>query len=117
MSFDGYPKEGRDDTPSPDTTRGNLYYVPTRNPSTGRQEVNTLPRKEFCPVWVNQVGSQHDYVHYRKPGLLDALVNKQTRHDLESQLEVNHDAFAEDKRQIGTTPSLKCPLTLDTTHP
>ena len=32
MSFDRYPKEGRYDTPHPDTTRGNLYYVPTRNP-------------------------------------------------------------------------------------
>ena len=48
-------------------------------------------------------------VHYRKPSWLDAPIDKQTRHDLERLLEVNHDAFAEDERQIGTTPSLRCP--------
>ena len=115
MSFDRYPKEGRDDTPNPDIAKVNCYYVPTRNCKTGRLEVNTLPRKDFFPVQVNEVGSLHDYVHNRKPHLLDALVNKQTRHDLNRLLEVNHDAFAEDKRQIGSTPSLKCPLTLVTT--
>ena len=116
VSFDRYPKEGRDDTPDPDMTNENFYYVPTRNPKTGRLEVNTIPRKDFCPVWVNKAGPQYDYVHYWKPSLLDAPVNKQTRHDLERLLEVNHDAFAEDERQIGTTPSLKCPLTLMTTQ-
>ena len=98
------PKEGRDDTSDPDATVGNFYYVPTRNPKMGTLEVNTLPRKDFQPVQVNEVGPQHDFVHYRKPSLLDAPVNKQTKHDLERLLEVNHDAFAEDNRQIRTTP-------------
>ena len=53
-----------------------------------------------------------DYVHYRKPSLLDAPVNKQTRHDLERLLEEKHDAFAEDERQIGTTPLIK--MSIDT---
>ena len=44
---------------------------------------------------------------YKKPSLLDAAVNKQTRHDLERLLEVSHDAFAEDERQIGTTFLIK----------
>ena len=109
VSFDRNPREGMDDTPDPETTKGNLYYVLTRNPKTGRLEVSTLPRKDFYPVQVSEVGLQHDYVHYRKPSLLDASVNKQTRDDLERLLEVNHDTFAEDERQIGTTPSLKCP--------
>ena len=116
MSFDRNPKEGRDDTSDPDTTKGNLYYVPSRNPKTGRLEVNTLPWKDFCPILVNELGPRHDYVPYRKPSLLDALVNRQTRHDSERLLEVNHDAFPDDERQIGTMPSLKCPLTLVTTH-
>ena len=64
----------------------------------GRLAVNTLPRKDFYPVQANEVGPQHDFVHYRKPGLLDAPVNKQTKYDLEILLEVNHDVFAEDKR-------------------
>ena len=88
------PKEGRDDTSDPDAIEGNFYYVPTRNPKTGRLEVNTLPRKDFHPIQVHEVGPQHDFVHYRKPSLLDAPVNKQTKHDLERLLEVNHDAFA-----------------------
>ena len=109
MSVDRNPKEGRDDTSNPDTVEGNFYYVPTRNHKTGRLEVNTLPRKDFYPVEVNEAGPQHDYVHYRKPSLLDAPVNRQTRDDLDRLLEVNLNAFAEDERQIGTTPSLKCP--------
>ena len=63
-----------------------------------------VPKKDFYPVQTDEVGSQHNYVHYWKPSLLDAPVNKQTRHDLERLLEENHDAFAEDERQIGTTP-------------
>ena len=108
VSFDKSPREGRDDTSNPDTLEGNFYYVPTSNPKTGRLEVNTLPRKGFNPVQTNEAGLQHDYVHYRKPHLLDAPVDKQTRDDQDRLLEVNHDAFAEDERQIGTTPSLKC---------
>ena len=52
--------------------------------------MNTLPREDFYPVQVNETGPQHDYVHYRKPSLLDALVDKQTRDDLNRLLEVNH---------------------------
>ena len=82
----------------------------------GRLEVNTLPRKDFHPVQVNEVGPQHDFVHYRKPSLLDAPLNKKTKHDLERLLEVNHDAFAEDERQIGITPLIK--MSIDTSeHP
>ena len=73
----------------------------------GRLEVNTLPRKNFYPVQVNEVGPKHNLVHYRKPSMLDAPVNKQIMHDLERLLDMNHDGFAEDKRQIGTTPLIK----------
>ena len=50
VSFARNPWEVRDDTSDPDTTEGNFYYVPTRNPKMGRLEVNTLPRKGFYPV-------------------------------------------------------------------
>ena len=104
VMFGKDPRKGRDGKSDPD-----LYHVPTRNPRTGTLEVNTLPKKDFYPVQVNEVGPQHDYMHYRKPSLLDVPVNKQTRPDLERLLEENHDAFAEDERQIGTTPLIKCP--------
>ena len=56
VRFNRSPKEGRDDTSNPDTTKGNFYYVPTRNPRLGRLELNTLPRKDFNPVRVNEAG-------------------------------------------------------------
>ena len=65
----------RDGKSDADPTKGNLYYVPTRNPRTGRLEVNTIPKKDFYPVQINEVGPQHNYVYYRKPSLLDAPVN------------------------------------------
>ena len=95
--------------PTPDTLEENFYYIPTGNPKTGRLEVNTLPRKDFYSVQVNETGPQHDCVHCRKPSLLNAPVNKQTTADLNRLLEVNYDAFADDGSQIGTIPSLKCP--------
>ena len=116
VTFELKPRKGMNGKSDPDPTKGNLYYVPTRNPRTGRLEVNTLPKKEFYPVQINEVGPQHDYVHYRKPSLLDAPVDKQTKHDLEQLLEENHDAFAEEERQIGTTPLIK--MSIDTgDHP
>ena len=116
VSFDRNPREGMSDTSNPDTTEGNSYYVPTINPKMGRLEVNTLPKKDFYPVQINEAGPKHDYMHYRKPYLLIVLADKQTRDDLYRLLEVNHDAFAEDERYIGTTPLIK--MSIDTSkHP
>ena len=50
VMFDQNPRKGRDGKSDPDPTKGNLYYVPTRNPRTGRLEVNTLLKKDFYPV-------------------------------------------------------------------
>ena len=66
--------------------------------------------QDFYPVQINKAGPQQDYVHYKKPSLLDAPIDKQTRHDLEKLLKENDDAFVEDKRQIGTTPLIKMPI-------
>ena len=63
LMLDWNPREGRDGKSDPDPTKGNLYYVPTRNPRRGRLEVNTLPKKVFYTVQINEVGPQHDYVH------------------------------------------------------
>ena len=72
----------------------------------------TFPKKDFFPVQINEVCPQQDYVHYRKPSLLDAPINKQTKYDLERLKEQNHDALAEDKRQIGITPLIT--MSIDT---
>ena len=60
VTFDQNPKEGRDGKPDPDPTKENLYHVPTRNPRTGILEVNTLPKKDFYPLQINEVGPQQD---------------------------------------------------------
>ena len=111
VTFVKSPREGRDGKSDPV-----LYHVPTRNPRMGRLEVNTLPKKDFYPVQINEVGPQHNYVDYSKPSLLDASVNKQTTHDLERLLEENHDAFTDDERHIGIIPLIK--MSIDTVeHP
>ena len=56
VMFDWNPREGRDGKSDPDPTKGNPYYVPTRNPRTGRLEVNILPKKDFYSVQINKVG-------------------------------------------------------------
>ena len=58
--------------------------------------MNTLTKKDYYPVQVNEVGPQQDYVHYRKLSLLDAPIDKLTKHDLDRLLEEKQDAFAED---------------------
>ena len=46
------------------------------------------------------------------PSLLDAPVDKHMEHDIERLLEENHAAFAEDRRQIWTTPLIE--MSIDT---
>ena len=103
VTFNKNPKKRMGGKYDPD-----LYHVPTRNPRTCRLEVNTLLKEVLYPVQTNGIGPQHDYVHYRKQSLLDALI----RNDLERLLEENHDLFAKDERQIGTTPLIK--MSIDT---
>ena len=51
IRFDKNPRKGRDGKSDPD-----LYHVHTGNPRTGRLEVNTLHKKDFYPVQINEVG-------------------------------------------------------------
>ena len=41
---------------------------------------------------------------HKKPKLQDALIDQRTKQELEQLLERNKDCFAEDERQISTTP-------------
>ena len=82
-----------------------LYHIPTRKKKTGKIEVNTLLKKDLSPVThINELGPQQDFVNYNKPALQDAPIDKQTKANLDKLLDNNKDAFAEDERQIGTTP-------------
>ena len=116
MTFEENPREGKDDKSETKPEEGNLYYVPTRHPRTDRIRVNKLLRKDFYPIQINDAGPQEDYMHYKKPNLLDAPIDNQTRHDLEKLLKENHDACAVDERQICTTCLIKM-LTDTGDHP
>ena len=85
-----------------------LYHIPTRNKKTGKIEVNKLFKNYLSPVThINELGSQQDFVNYNKPALQDAPIDKKTKADLDKLLDNNKDAFAEDERQIGTTPHIE----------
>ena len=84
VTFDQNPREGKDDKSETKPEEENLHYIPTRHPRTIRIKVNTLLRKDFYPVQINEAGPQQDYVHYKKPDLLDAHIDNQNRHDLEN---------------------------------
>ena len=53
---------------------------------------------------------------HKKPNLQDAPIDQRTKQELEQLLERNKDCFAEDERQIGTTPLIT--MSIDTgDHP
>ena len=73
-------------------------------------------KKDLSPVThINELGPLQDFVNYYKPALQDAPIDKQTKADLDTLLNNNKDAFAEDERQIGTTPLIE--MTIDTRGP
>ena len=53
-----------------------------------------------------------EFVSHKKPHIQDSPINQKTKLDLEQLLEKNKDAFAEDERQIGTTPLIT--MSIDT---
>ena len=56
VTFGRNPMMGRDGKSDSNSTKGNLYYVLKRNPRTNRLEVNTLLKKDFYPVQIDEVG-------------------------------------------------------------
>ena len=80
-------------------------------------EVNTPLKEDLSPVTeINEIGQQQDFINYKKPVLLDAPIDRQTKLDLDKLLDENKDFFAEDERQIGTKPLIQ--MSIDTgDHP
>ena len=69
--------------------------------------------KDLSPIThINELGPQQDFVNYNKPALQDGPVDKETKAEPDKLLDNNKDAFAEDERQIGTTPLIE--MTTDT---
>ena len=73
-------------------------------------------RDEPSPgIDINEIGPQQDFVEHKKPQWHDAPIDRKTKLDLEKLFEKNKDVFAEDERQIGTTPLIK--MSVDTKKP
>ena len=93
-----------------------FYRIPTRN-KHGDIEVLTL-LKDNVPL-VNKITDtafEEEFISHQKPVLQNAPINQKIKLALEQLLERNHDCFAEDERQIGTTPLIT--MSIDTgDHP
>ena len=60
MTFEQKPRKGKDEKCETKPKEGNLYCVLTRQPKRGKIEVNTLLKKDFYPVQINEAGPQQD---------------------------------------------------------
>ena len=93
------------------TVAKDFYQIPTRDKSD-EIKVLTLLKEIVSTVQRITDTAFEDFVSHQKPQLQDAPINHKTKLDLEKLLEDNKDAFAEDERQIGTTPLIK--MSIDT---
>ena len=81
-----------------------FYQIPTRN-KHGEIEVLMLLKDNVSSVnKITDTAFEEEFVSHKKPKLQDAPIDQRTKQELEQLLERNKDCFAEDKRQIGTTP-------------
>ena len=81
-----------------------FYQIPTRN-KHGEIEVLTLLKDNVSSVnKIMDTTFEEEFVSHKKPKLQDAPIDQRTKQELEQFLEGNKDCFAEDERQIGTTP-------------
>ena len=88
------------------TVAKDFYQIPTRD-KRGEIKVLTLLKENVSTVQKITDTAFEDFVSHQKPQLQDAPINHKTKLDLEKLVEDNKDAFAEDERQIGTTPLIK----------
>ena len=93
------------------TEAKDFYQIPTRDKS-GEIKVLTLLKENVSTIQKITDTAFEDFVSHQKPQLQDAPTDHKTKLDLEKLLEDNKDAFAEDERQIGTTPLIK--MSIDT---
>ena len=65
---------------------------------------------------ITDTAFEEEFISHQKPVLQNAPINRKIELELEQLLERNQDCFAEDERQIGTTPLIT--MSIDTgDHP
>ena len=94
-----------------ETVTKDFYQIPTRN-KHGEIEVLTVLKDNISTVNKITDTALDEFVSHKKSELQNAPINQKTKLDLEQLLEKNKDAFAEDERQIGTTPLIT--MSIDT---
>ena len=88
----------------PKTVIKDFYRIPTRN-KHGDIEVLTLLKDNVPSVnKITDTAFEEEFISHQKPVLQNAPINQKIKLELEQLLERNQDCFAEDERQIGTTP-------------
>ena len=100
----------------PKTITKDFYRIPTRN-KHGDIEVLTL-LKDNVPSMnkITDTVFEEEFISHQKPVLQDALIDQKIKLELEQLIKRNQDCFAEDERQIGTTPFIT--MSIDTRdHP
>ena len=86
------------------TVAKDFYRMPTRN-KHGEIEVLTLLKDNVSSVnKITDTAFEEEFVSHKKPKRQAAPIDQRTKQELEQLLESNKDCFAEDERQIGTTP-------------
>ena len=100
----------------PKTVIKDFYRIPTRN-KHGDIEVLTLLKDNVPSVnKITDTAFEEEFISHQKPVLQNAPINQKIKLELEQLLERNQDCFAEDERQIGTTPLIT--MSIDTgDHP
>ena len=93
-----------------------FYRIPTRN-KHGDIEVLTLLKDDVPSVnKITDTAFEEEFISHQKPVLQNAPINQKIKLELEQLLERNQDCFAEDERQIDTTPLIT--MSIDTgDHP
>ena len=96
----------------PETITKDFYRIPTRN-KHGDIEVLTL-LKDNVPSMnkITNTTFEEEFISHQKPVLQDAPIDQKIKLELEQLLDRNQDCFAEDERQIGTTPLIT--MSIDT---
>ena len=103
-------KQTHDHSIESETVTKDFYLIPTRNKHVEIEVLTVL--KDNISTKVNKITDTalDEFVSHKKPELKDAPIDQMTKLDLEQLLEKNKYAFAEDERQIGTTPLITIPI-------
>ena len=104
-------KQSHDNSIEKESVTKDFYQIPTRN-KHGEIEVLTVLKDNISTVNKITDTALDEFVSHKKPELQDAPIDQKTKLDLEQLLKKNKDAFAEDERQIGTTPLIT--MSIDT---